>query len=217
MRVILFANGTLKHEERVKEIIRPGDVILAADGGARHCLRLNLVPEQVIGDFDSLSEAEIDQLQAAGATISRHPRRKDETDLELALCQAMERHPEAILIFGALGARWDMSFSNLLLLAEPKFSGPTIQLLHGHQTISLLRSGQTLTLEGQPGDTVSLIPLRGDANGITTQGLEYALSDGTLRFGASRGVSNVMQAERANVQLDQGLLVVVQIQKGAMR
>lgn len=217
MRVILFANGTLKHEERVKEIIRPGDVILAADGGARHCLRLNLVPEQVIGDFDSLSEAEIDQLQAAGATISRHPRRKDETDLELALCQAMERHPEAILIFGALGARWDMSFSNLLLLAEPKFSAPTIQLLHGHQTISLLRSGQTLTLEGQPGDTVSLIPLRGDANGITTQGLEYTLSDGTLRFGASRGVSNVMQAERANVQLDQGLLVVVQIQKGAMR
>jgi thiamine pyrophosphokinase len=217
LRIIIFANGALNAEDHIEEIIRPDDVILAADGGVLHCLRLNLVPEEVVGDFDSLEKEDIAKLEARGVALYRHPRRKDETDLKLALDRAMERGPDTILIFGGLGERWDMSLSNLLLLTQSVFSATSIQFIHDHQTISLLQAGHTLTLEGKTGDTLSLIPLCGDARGITTHGLEYPLNDGTLHFGSSRGVSNVIQAERASIELKEGLLLVVQIQKGALR
>jgi thiamine pyrophosphokinase len=217
LRIIIFANGALNDEGQIEEIIRPDDVILAADGGVLHCLRLNLVPEEVVGDFDSLEKEDIAKLEAQGVALYRHPRRKDETDLKLALDRAMEREPDSILIFGGLGERWDMSLSNLLLLTQSDFSAPRVQFIHEGQTLSLLQAGQTLNLEGERGDTISLIPLCGDASGITTRGLEYPLDDGTLHFGSSRGVSNVIQAESARIELKEGLLLVVQIQKGALR
>ena len=66
-------------------------------------------------------------------------------------------------------------------------------------------------MRGQPGDTLSIIPLRGDARGITTQGLEYPLDRGSLLFGATRGISNVLLHQIASVTLEDGLLLCVVI------
>ncbi len=209
MRVIIFANGEIHHPQRVLEIIQDGDVLIAADGGARHCLGLGLLPKLVIGDLDSLTEGELRDLEEAGAEIQRHPPDKDETDLELALIKAEELKPDEIIIFGALGARWDMTLANVLLMAHPDFASIPICIVDGPQEISLLRSGQAKEIQGQPGDTISLIPLMRDARGITTLGLEYPLENATLRFGVTRGVSNVMHSQHARVQLEEGLLVIV--------
>jgi len=181
--------------------------VIAADGGARHCQDLGLIPSVVIGDFDSLTAEELDQLERDGAQVVRYPGRKDFTDLELALQHAVSLGAGEILVFGALGARWDQTLANLLLPAAPGLENVSIRLLDGLQEIALLRSGETHTLTGQPGDTVSLVPLGGHAHGITTEGLEYPLVDGTLYFGATRGISNVLLGERASVRLKDGLLL----------
>ena len=215
MRVIVFANGELGHPQGILEVIQNGDVLIAADGGARHCLSLGLLPNVVIGDFDSLTEGELLELEKAGAEILRHPAHKEQTDLELALLEARQYKPEEIMIFGAMGARWDMSLANLMLLAHPDFFPSKMRILDGTQEISLLRDGQSMQIHGQKGDTVSLIPIMGDAKGIYTQGLEYPLVNGRLRFGTARGVSNVMQAKKARVQLEEGLLLVVVIGESA--
>ncbi|MBC8497221.1 MAG: thiamine diphosphokinase [Chloroflexi bacterium] len=211
MRVIIFANGELQHPQSVLEIIQDGDVLIAADGGARHCLSLGLFPKLVIGDFDSLSEAELRELEEAGAEILRHPTDKDETDLELALLKAREYKPKEIIILGALGARWDMTLANLLLLAHRELGSQKIRIIDGYQELSLLRNGESMEIHGHAGDTVSLIPILGDARGISTQGLVYPLKNGTLHVGASRGVSNVMKNQYARVELEEGLLLVVLI------
>ncbi|MBU1660849.1 MAG: thiamine diphosphokinase, partial [Chloroflexi bacterium] len=210
MRTLIFANGVLDH---LPIEIQPDDFIIAADGGARHCLALGLIPAMVVGDFDSLTADELTSLEAAGAELIRHPARKDETDLELALLQAIELGASEVVILGALGARWDMTLANLLLLAHPNLRHPHIRVLAGHQEITLLRAGETVELRGQPGDTVSLIPLRGDARGITTEGLEYPLDRGGLKFGATRGISNVLLRQRASVTLEDGLLLCVVIHR----
>jgi thiamine pyrophosphokinase len=82
-----------------------------------------------------------------------------------------------------------------------------VRIVEGAQVAFLIRD-ETL-VEGQPGDTVSLIPLGGDAMGVTTQGLEWPLDDDTLYFGPARGVSNVLRAEQASVRVRQGLLLCV--------
>lgn len=141
--------------------------------------------------------------------LERHPAAKDETDLELALYAARRWEAAEVLIYGALGARWDMSVANLLLLAHPDFQDLQIKLIAGSQTVTLVRGGERLRLQGKPGDIVSLIPLRGDVHGVQTEGLQYPLRDESLLFGATRGISNVLQGEQAAVSLESGELLCI--------
>lgn len=207
MRVIIFANGEFSPSQEIVE----GEVLIAADGGARHMRRLGLTPRMVIGDFDSLPPDERAALEQTNAEMIPHPARKDETDLELALVQARAFHPDEIVIYGALGARWDMTIANVLLLAHPALREQNVRLCDAGQELRLLHGGQGLTIAGTPGDRLSLIPLRGEAHGINTQGLEYALEDEQLGFGSPRGVSNVLQAAQAHITLRRGMLLIVHL------
>ena len=210
-RAVIFANGLLGSLEAARQSILPGDILIAADGGARHCRSLGLTPDYLVGDFDSLTEAELDDLVRMGVTIYQHPARKDFTDLELALRHARDLGAEEILVLGGLGARWDQTLANLHLPAAEAFASVRIRLLDGPQEVFLLRRGETAEVTGSPGDTVSLIPIGGDAQGVTTSGLEYPLKGETLAFGATRGVSNVLLEESATVHLQGGLLLCVVI------
>jgi thiamine pyrophosphokinase len=211
LRAVIFANGDLGDPEIARRAIQPGDLLIAADGGGKHCLALGLVPNLLIGDLDSLAPEIIARFEEDGVEILKYPARKDHTDLELALLIAQERGAKDILILAALGQRWDQTLANILLPAERIFASLRIRLLDGNQEIRLLRAGEQLTLSGKPGDTLSLIPLMGDACGITTQGLEYPLVDENLLFGATRGISNVLLGSDASISLRSGLLVVVVI------
>ena len=205
MRIVIFANGRMDWPFEIQN----DDFIIAADGGARHCLERQIRPDIVIGDMDSLSPSDIARLETDGAEIITFPARKDFTDLELALRKAQELDASEVLLLGALGARWDQTIANLLLPSA--YATMCIRLLDGPQEISFLRGGEELELAGQPGDTVSLIPLAGDATGVATQNLEYPLNGDRLVFGGSRGVSNVLTAKSAKVSLQEGLLLCVVI------
>ncbi|MFZ5808296.1 MAG: thiamine diphosphokinase [Chloroflexota bacterium] len=208
MRIVIFANGVLPHPESARQIIQPDDCLIAADGGLRHCLAVGFHPAVLIGDFDSLNPDEVQMSDHQGVEVLRHPRQKDETDLELALRHAVQKNPEKILIFAALGERWDQTLANLLLPAFAEFHPFEIVLIDGKQEITVLNapSRTTLRLQGQPGDIVSLIPLKGEVQGITTHGLEYPLRNETLIFGSTRGLSNVLQEPEAVIEIQNGSL-----------
>jgi thiamine pyrophosphokinase len=208
-RAVIFANGLLGSPEAARRALHPGDILIAADGGARHCEALGLIPHHLVGDFDSLAPHELEDLVNKGVSIYQHPARKDFTDLELALRHARHLGADEILVLGGLGARWDQTLANLLLPAAEAFASVRIRLLDGPQEVFLLRRGETAEVTGSPGDTVSLIPLGGDAQGVMTIGLEYPLSGETLAFGATRGVSNVLLGESATIHLQGGLLLCV--------
>jgi thiamine pyrophosphokinase len=212
-RTIIFANGLLADPAAARAAVGPADRLIAADGGLHHLLALGLSPHVLIGDLDSVEPAQAAAAQAGGARVERFSARKDQTDLELAVRLAVaESGAEGagdILIFGALGARWDQTLANLLLLAHPDFRGARLRLVDGAQQIYLIQ-GQAV-IEGQPGDTVSLISLQGDARGVTTQGLEYPLERGSLYFGSTLGVSNVLLGTQATVTVEEGLVACVVI------
>ncbi|MGC9394344.1 MAG: thiamine diphosphokinase [Anaerolineae bacterium] len=208
MRIVIFANGII--EDPAAESarwVRPGDCIVAADGGTEHALAAGLMPDHVIGDLDSLSPEQRAKLEAAGTILHAHPPAKDETDLELALTWVvMQPDVTQIIVLGALGGRPDQALANLLLLGLPVLAGREVIIADGAWTIHCLRGGETATFAGLPGDTLSLVPLGGDATGVTTGGLAYPLRDETLHFGLARGVSNVFDGETATVSLQTGLL-----------
>ncbi|MGD8997867.1 MAG: thiamine diphosphokinase [Anaerolineae bacterium] len=207
MRAIIFANGRLTDVQGTRNLLRADDLIIAVDGGTRHAWEVGVDPERVIGDLDSLTPAERERVRSGGAQIISFPARKDETDLELALLRAASEGAESIVVLAALGGRLDQTIANLLLLALPELDGIDIRVVEGPQVAFLIRD--EALIEGQPGDTVSLIPLGGDAGGISTEGLEWGLDGDTLHFGPARGVSNVLTVERASVRVRQGLLLCV--------
>jgi thiamine pyrophosphokinase len=75
------------------------------------------------------------------------------------------------------------------------------------QEIHYIPAGGALRLKGFPGDIVSLIPLAGDAKGITTSGLEYPLNRETLYVGSTRGVSNRLLDVEGSISLKEGILL----------
>ncbi|MHA2428544.1 MAG: thiamine pyrophosphokinase, partial [Candidatus Hermodarchaeia archaeon] len=161
MRTVIIANGSLSHPKIDLARILPDDWLIAANGGAQHCMALGLTPTVLIGDFDSLEPEQLETLERDEVTVVTHPAHKDKTDLELALIYSMESGADEILI----------------LMKDVR-----ITLVDGPQEATILHSGENLELSGQPGDTVSLIPLGGSAHGVTSHGLEYQLENDTLYF-----------------------------------
>jgi thiamine pyrophosphokinase len=208
MRIVIFANGIIENPAaEAAQWVRPGDCVVAANGGTQHALDAGLTPAHVIGDLDSLSAEQRARLEAAGTILRAHPPVKDETDLELALTWvASQPDVTEIVILGALGGRPDQALANLLLLALPALAGHEVIIADGAWVVRCLRGGETATFHGRPGDTLSLLPLGGDAAGVTTEGLAYPLRDETLHFGLTRGISNVFDSETATVYLRTGLL-----------
>jgi thiamine pyrophosphokinase len=207
MRAIIFANGELGDGQNVRDLLRPDDLIIAADGGTRQALAVGVIPRIIVGDLDSLSSGDLTQVKAAGARIIRFSPRKDETDLELALLHAAREGATEILILAALGGRLDQTIANVLLLSLPELRELDVRIVEGEQEAFLIRN--EAHIEGRPGDTVSLISLGGDVVGVTADGLEWPLSDDTLRFGPARGVSNVLVAEQSHVRVRRGMLLCV--------
>ncbi len=186
------------------------DLVIAADGGARHAPELGLRIDRWVGDGDSIDPDDLDRLAAAGVAIERAATDKDETDAELALLAALAADARRITVLGALGgARLDHELGNIWLLAHPGLYGRDARLLDGRTRIRLLTPGRT-ELAGRPGDLVSLLPFGGDVEGITTDGLRYLLSDEPLVVGPSRGLSNVRLLAVASVTIRSGRLLAVE-------
>lgn len=204
--MIIFANGNIPDIDIKSFDDTP---IIAADGGAHHCIKLGFIPQVVIGDFDSLNPDELLILENSNTELIRYPSAKDQTDLELALDYAIENGATKITLYGILGGRWDMSFANILLLSLPRYCHIKFHIIDGINEMFILRGGNTLDLNGKQGDTVSVIPLSNTTSGITYSGLEWSLERASLDFGSPRGVSNQMSSEVAHIKLDSGVLFVI--------
>jgi thiamine pyrophosphokinase len=186
------------------------DLVIAADGGARHAAAVGRAIDLWVGDGDSIGDAELAAIAAAGIPIRRSPVDKDESDTELALLAALEAGARRLTILGALGGeRVDHGLANVWLLGLPALAGCDVRLLDATIRIRLVGPGRA-DLGGRIGDLVSLLPFGGDATGLTTEGLRYPLRDESLRSGPSRGLSNVRVARDAGLTVGSGRILVLE-------
>jgi len=203
-RIIIFANGELPNIEKARALIKANDYIICADGGTHHALALGLKPNLVIGDLDSVTDAE---LQKADARIIQFSRDKNETDLELALNYALEQKPTSILIIAALGNRLDQTLGNISLLSDARLATLDCRLDDGVEEVFFCRD--QAKAEGRRGDIVSLIPWNGAVKGISTNGLRWQLNHESLYPDKTRGISNEMLEAVAEVSVETGLLLII--------
>lgn len=208
MRCVILASGDLDMTPEIEEILKRADIIICADGGARHLGSLNLKPHFLIGDMDSISAEDMSRLDNNQTTIIRHPVKKDQTDSELSIDLAFEQGASDITFLGAIGSRMDHTLANIFLLrklSEKKISGCIINM---NNKIYLTRD--FISLKGKPKDNLSIIPLTETVKGITLTGLEYNLTDGQMEMGSSLGISNRFTGDIATITIHEGWVAVIQ-------
>jgi thiamine pyrophosphokinase len=161
----------------------------------------------VVGDFDSLSAEDTDELEAAGVMIARFPTNKDATDTELALLAALDAGATEITLLCSWGGRSDHAIGTLALLAHPRCGAATVVILDEQTRTQLVRSGAELTLRGAVGRIISITPWGGDAT-VSATGVRWTLDSADLIAGSTRGISNVATATESIITVHDGAVLV---------
>jgi thiamine pyrophosphokinase len=181
--------------------------IICADGGAGYLYEMGMIPDVIIGDMDSLCPETLNYFQERGSCIIRHPGAKDETDTQLALDYAIGMAPDCVYIFGALGTRIDHALANLSLLISGAQKDIRISLMDEWCEIFLI--ADTHVIEGEVGQTVSLLPFSPVVTGITLKGFEYPLENGAMEVGKPYGISNRLTSTRGIISVCSGYLLAI--------
>ena len=205
-KALIICNGNPPPQALLKQLWREADYRVAADGGANLLQVLNLLPDAVVGDFDSLQPDVQKQLPE---TILFHVKEQDTNDADKAVRHCLKLGFTEINLLGADGGRQDQFLSSLEILF--KYS-PSARLIiwTALERMEFILDTWEETLP--PGTTLSLLPLFGGAQGVVSRGLKFQLNNHALLPGKSpSGVSNQVLSNPVTVSIREGqLLLVVQ-------
>ena len=209
MRAAIFLNGTPDPQPLLAAVAKTADLVVAADGGARHALEAGIVPDLIVGDLDSLESNFLREIEERRVELQRHPREKDKMDGHLAVLAAKERGAIAADLVCAAGGKPGAVFAlpHILLAAERTGLRSTVFADWG--SMFVLESGSR-AVEGIPGDSISIFPLAGPATGVTLEGMAYPLQNAILEPGDTLGFHNELIGRKATVSVEGGTLLVVQ-------
>ncbi len=186
----------------------PDPFVIAADSGYDHALAHGIDVDLLVGDLDSISPDGLDHAKRTGVSIARHPADKDATDLELAFFAAIERDCSSIDLYGGEGGQLDHLLGIATLLTSRLVRETSVRWHSGTGITRALVGNSAVSFDGAPEDRVSIITLA-NTTGITTSGLSWSLTGGTLNRGTSRGLSNTMTGNSASVSIESGAVLVV--------
>jgi thiamine pyrophosphokinase len=211
VRAVVVVGGDADAQD--VEQLSGAELVIAADGGARFLEACGRRPNVLVGDLDSVDAELVERLEADGVEVERHPVDKDATDAELAIERALAAGATRITVIGAFaGKRLDHELGNMLLLADAGLARRTedLRMVRSGTIARAVHGPGSLELEADAGGRVGLLPVGGEATGVTTRGLRFALDAETLHLGRTRGLANEVVSVPASVSLESGVLLVVE-------
>ena len=207
-KIIIIANGRIENHDFHKKIIENSDIIICADGGANSAKNLGIIPDYIVGDFDSINSSISDFFKKNGRTKIIKDNNQEKTDLELAIALAETLNPSEILIIGAIGDRIDHTLANILCLAyiKPEIKAKIVDFKN---TIELVDT--SIDINGKKDDIISVVPLT-DLFGLSYKGLKWKVTDKNTRLGWF-GISNRLSDNKAKISLTKGKLLVIKVRE----
>jgi len=207
---ILIVSGGFINEEFLKSLIsKEGySLIIAADRGLEALNRINVMPDFILGDFDSAGTDILSEYRNKSIPVITYPSHKDDTDTQLALELALEQNPEVIDITGATGNRLDHTMANIGLLGMTLEKNVDARILDPNNKIYLKDNNFIIKKENQYGDFVSFLPFNGRVKGLKLKGFKYPLDGITLDAASSLCISNEIMDDEAKIEFEEGILIV---------
>ena len=179
------------------------DYVIACDRGYEYARRWGLVPDVIIGDFDSSSRPDTE------IPVYVHPVMKDDTDTMLAVRHALEKGIKEIFICCALGGRLDHAFANIQSLAFAAEAGAVAHIISEDTLITVFRGG-CMSFPRKEGRSFSCFSLSDTCTGVSIQGAKFECSGLNITNRFPIGVSNVWAEDKISISCDTGILMVVE-------
>lgn len=197
---LIFAGGPVDNPERLPKPEQ--GYVICADGGYLLAKRLNIKPDVVLGDFDSMPA------ESVFKEALRFPKEKDDTDLMLAIKLALSKGFKRIVIYGALGGRMDHTIASLQAMRYILNHGAKPEI-HGENESLFLISDTQMTLPKKDDYYFSVFSFSPVSEGVTLKGVKYPLENALLTDDFPVGVSNEITADFCEVSVKRGILMVV--------
>lgn len=205
----IFTGGDPVSAGRSAGLAAP-DLVLAADSGAELAYAAGRSVDVLVGDLDSIAEETLDAALAGGAVVEAHPADKDSTDLELALEAALRRGADEITVIGGGGGRLDHLLGNAAVISSPALREASVRWVLEQETAYVIHAGRKpITLPAAEGAVFSVLPVGGDAAGVSIAGAKWPLRNAVLKTGSSLGVSNRVRGAEITVEAGGGALLVI--------
>lgn len=212
MRFLIVSGGEAT-DEFVEGVIKRGgyDVILAADSGMDFLYRTKILPDIIVGDFDSVDPEVLEFFcEHEEIDICALNPVKDDTDTEFAIREAIRRGAHEITIIGGTGTRLDHVLGNISLLGIGLEEDVRMELLDANNRIRMTDHSVVLKKKQQYGKYLSLLPYSEKVTGVTLRGVKYLLDNYTMGGFNSLGISNEIVDEEASIELKSGRLLVIE-------
>ena len=202
MNILIIAAGNSNNPQKLLEYADAADYIICADAGYEHAKSVGIVPDILVGDFDSLSEKPAEFLR-----VVKLPVEKDETDTLYALRFAFSKGATKIVLYGGIGSRFDHSYANICLLHHAMIRDIPMVVTDGTTEVYLTDS--QLTLKGKKDQTISIYAFSDICQGVSLRGFYYPLENVLLEKYNIIGTSNLITEDVAEISVSDGNLLIV--------
>lgn len=212
MKTAIITGGSI-HKTFVSKRLEQGnyDYIIAVDHGADFLCETGFCPDVMVGDFDSVKEETLSFIRKNGKTkIMQYQPEKDDTDTELAMKYAILKGATQIDIYGATGTRLDHVLGNIQLLMLGIKNEVPCYIIDETNCIRMINHRCIIKKQKQHGRYVSILPYTTKVVGVTLRGMKYPLERFTLEGGRAIGVSNEIVDDEAVIDLEEGILIVIE-------
>lgn len=187
--------------------------VIAVDAGLEKADKLGIMPDAVVGDFDTVDRNILNKYQENPSILwDVHKPEKDETDTELAFSTALKMGSQSIIMLGGMGGRMDHTLSNIQLLYICLEQNIPACLVDPQNKIYLIKDETSFSIDSVWGSYISFIPFSDEIKGLTLTGFKYPLTNKYLRKGRDAGlcVSNELTKKQGNLSLSAGILICVE-------
>ena len=212
MNTVLICGGEINDEFSLVCLkqIKP-DCIIGVDKGLEFCYRNHVIPDWILGDFDSISKEVIDWYrEQQEIPIRQYKPEKDDTDTRLGMELALKLGSDKIFLLGATGGRLDHYMGNLqslLITARKEKEG---WILDEQNAITVRKAGKIcIHKEEQFGKYVSFFSMGDKVTGLSLTGVQYPLDGYTLKNSDGIAVSNQLSDDCGIIEFETGYLMMV--------
>ena len=208
-------------EPEAQPVITAEDFVVCADGGYTVCASLGIKPEAVIGDFDSLKEEHVCEIERLGVERVVHPHDKDDTDTMLCVKFGIARGYDNFLIVGGIGGYFGHTMANVQALSFLTDMECLAEIVTANERLFMV-DGETLSVHretkpaapvkfaGQPGAKFSVLSYAERSTGVFIKNAKYELDDAVLTQSNPVGVSNeFINVKPVSVSVRYGRLLII--------
>lgn len=206
MKGLIISSGIINNRSILKSVVKEVDFIICADGGMNHLMKINQLPDLVIGDLDSISKQALDYINHNKIPIQKYSSIKDATDTALAMEYLIEKGFKEITFMGVTGTRLDHTMANVFLLNDLHSKGIKGRIVDDTNIIYLIND--YLELECFEDSYISIIPINDEGIVVSLSGFDYNLDNEAIRFGSTYGVSNRIMGTSGIIKIHKGKALV---------